>query len=109
MQSPVQVQIITWLGWACFAGGAVAIAVYALHFAKRQGWRRPWNAAGLFFTAIALTQIPMFLVAGAEGGGFPNAVAAVFCLLIAVAIQSIMAMRTRRRSDDRGGRASDRA
>ena len=39
------------LGWLCYLGAAAAIVVYLIHFAKRQGWRRPWNAAGLFFTA----------------------------------------------------------
>ena len=57
--------IITWLGWICFAGAGVALIVYLVHFAGRQGWKRPWNAAGLFFTSIALSQMPFASIAAA--------------------------------------------
>ena len=96
----MRADLLTWLGWACFAGGGSAIAVYILHFLKRQGWRRPWNAAGLFFSAIALTQIPSFLLADA-GAAFAHKVIAVICLLVGVAVQAVMALRTRRRGDER--------
>jgi hypothetical protein len=89
---------ITWLGWLCYAGAAVAIIVYLIHFAGRQGWRRPWNAAGLFFTAIALTQAPSLFQA-AEGSIRSAAVLTV-CLLIATGLQAFTAMRRRRRGDD---------
>ena len=89
-------QIVTWLGWACYAGAAFAIVVYLVQLAGRQGWRRPWNAAGLFFTAIALTQAP-FLFQGVP----PWRVAAMtLCLLIATGLQAMTALRRRRRADD---------
>ncbi len=59
--------IVNLLGWVCYAGAAAAIVVYMIHFAGRQGWKRPWNAAGLFFTAIVLTQVP-FLFQDARSG-----------------------------------------
>jgi peptidoglycan/LPS O-acetylase OafA/YrhL len=104
-----QADILTALGWACFAGGGAAIGVYLLHFLRRQGWRRPWNAAGLLFTAIALTQVPLYLVSGAAGASFPAGVISVVCLLVGVGIQSVMALRTRRGGDRRGGPEQRRA
>jgi len=100
--------ILTWLGWACFAGGAASIVVYVVHFTNRQGWRRPWNAAGLIFTAIALTQVPMFLHHGAQAQGFLSGVLAIVCLLVAVGLQSVTALRARRRTDD-ASRATPKA
>jgi len=93
--------ILTWLGWACFAGGASALVIYGVHFARRQGWRRPWNAAGLLFNAAALTQVPFFLHQGAQDQGFISGVTGVACLLIGVLIQAVTALRTRRRDPAR--------
>lgn len=94
--------ILTWLGWFCFAGGGSALVVYVVQFARRQEWRRPWNAAGLIFTAVALTQLPMFLHQGAQDQGFMSGVLAVSCLSVAVILQAVTALRPRRqrRSDD---------
>lgn len=100
-------EILTYLGWACFAGGGAAIAVYLLHFLGRQGWRRPWNAAGLFFSAIALTQIPLFMLADGADAFIPKALA-VLCLLVGVALQTVMVLRTRRRTDGPRGGPQDR-
>ena len=100
--------ILTWLGWFCFAGGGAAIIVYVVQFARRQEWRRPWNAASLIFTALALTQLPMFLHQGAQEQGFVSGVMAVACLAVAVGLQAVMALRPRRhrRSDDAARPAS---
>lgn len=96
-----RVNLITWLGWFCFAGGGAAIVVYVVQFARRQEWRRPWNAASLIFTALALTQLPMILHLGAEEQGFISGLLAVACLSIAVGLQAVMALRPRRsRRDD---------
>ena len=89
-------QIITWLGWACYAGAAAAIIVYLVHFAGRQGWKRPWNAAGLFFTAIALSQAPFLF----QGAPLWRIALVTFCLLIATGLQAMTALRRRRRAED---------
>jgi hypothetical protein len=91
---------VNWLGWLCYAGAAVAIGVYIIHFAGRQGWRRPWNAAGLFFTAIALAQMPSLFQEGLSGSTLRAAVIVTVCLLAATVLQALMAMRRRRRRED---------
>ncbi len=94
-------QIVIWLGWACYAGALAAIVVYVIHFAGRQGWKRPWNAAGLFFTAIALTQAPPLFLSGAyDHAQLGRAAAVTVCLLIATGLQAFTALRRRRRAGD---------
>ncbi|MEI9964859.1 MAG: hypothetical protein WDM92_09200 [Caulobacteraceae bacterium] len=92
--------VVTWLGWACYAGAAAAIIVYVIHFAGRQGWKRPWNAAGLFFTSIALSQTPFLFQAIYDARGVRTAAIVTVCLLIATALQAFTALRRRRRRDD---------
>jgi len=92
--------LVTWLGWICYADAAVAIIVYLVHFAGRQGWRRPWNAAGLFFTAIAMTQAPSLMQDAADSGSPRSAVILTVCLIIATGLQVMTAMRRRRRRED---------
>jgi len=92
--------LVVWLGWACYAGALAAIVVYVLHLAGRQGWKRPWNAAGLFFTAIALTQIPFLFEGAFYGGRMWRPVIVTFCLLAATGLQAMTALRRRRRAGD---------
>ena len=92
--------IVTWLGWICYADAAVAIIVYIIHFAGRQGWRRPWNAAGLFFTAIAMTQAPSLMQEATGPGTLRSAVILTVCLLAATGLQAVTAMRRRKRRED---------
>ena len=91
--------VLIWLGWACYAGALAAIVVYVIHFAERQGWKRPWNAAGLFFTSIALTQTP-FLFTSVDTRGLRSAALVTVCLLAATALQAFVALRRRRRRED---------
>ena len=91
--------IITWLGWTCYLGAAVAIVVYVVHFAGRQGWRRPWNAAGLFFTSIALSQTPFLFQYVADSRGVWAALVVTLALLAATGVQAFSALRRRRRED----------
>ena len=94
--------VLIWLGWACYAGAAVAIVVYVVHFAGRQGWKRPWNAAGLFFTSIALSQTPFLFQTVADRRGVRTAFIVTLCLLAATGLQAVIALRHRRdRSDER--------
>ena len=88
---------ITWLGWACYAGAAAAIIVYVIHFAGRQGWKRPWNAAGLFFTSIALSQTPFLFQTVFDKRGLLTAALVTVCLLAATALQAVTALRRRKR------------
>ena len=92
--------LVVWLGWACYAGALVAIVVYVIHFAGRQGWKRPWNAAGLFFTAIALTQTPSLFLAAYDRAQVWRALTVTICLLTATGLQAFTALRRRRRASD---------
>ena len=92
--------IITGLGWACYAGAAASIIVYVVHFAGRQGWKRPLNAAGLFFTSIALSWTPFLFQTVMDGRGLRNAAIVTVCLLAAAILQSMTALRRRKRRDD---------
>ena len=91
--------IITWLGWICFAGAGVALIVYLVHFAGRQGWKRPWNAAGLFFTSIALSQMPSLFQYVGDARGVGAAFVVTLCLLSVTGVQAFSALRRRRQED----------
>ncbi len=87
---------ITWLGRACLLGAAAAIGVYVAHLAGARGWKRPWNAAGLFFTAITLTQLPFLFENDTDPRGVRTAMIATVCLLAAAGLQAFTALRRRR-------------
>ena len=91
--------IITWLGYACFLGAAVAFGVYVAHLAGRQGWKRPWNAAGLVFTSVALSQTPFLFQYVFDAKGLRTALIVTLCLLAATTAQSLTALRRRRQED----------
>jgi hypothetical protein len=93
-------EMITVLGWLCYAAGAIALLVYIIHFAGRQGWRRPWNAAGLFFTALALAQVPTLFRNAVELSELRAAVIVTICLIAATGLQALTALRKRRDRDD---------
>ncbi|MGZ8362295.1 MAG: hypothetical protein ACXW3D_00415 [Caulobacteraceae bacterium] len=88
-------EMITTLGWLCYAAGALALVVYIVHFAQRQGWKRPWNAAGLFFTSVALSQVPS-LFTNLTQGQVRAAVIVSLCLAAAACLQAFAALRKRR-------------
>ena len=89
-------EMITILGWLCYAAGAVALGVYIIHFAGRQGWRRPWNAAGLFFTALALAFLPSLFRNAVDLGELRAAVIVTICLIGATGLQALTALRRRK-------------
>lgn len=89
--------LVTWLGWACYAGAAASLGAYLAVVLGRQGWRRPWNAAGLVFTSLALSQTPYLFDEALHGRGVGAALTVTFCLLAAAAAQAYAALRPRRR------------
>ncbi len=91
--------ILTVLSWASIAAGLAAFAVYFIVLLRRPRWIRLLNGSALFFTGIALTQLPLFLRDGAEGRAWLNGVVAVGCLLLAVLVQSLAALRDRKSWD----------
>ena len=90
----------TALGWTCYLAATAAIGIYLLQLFGRQGWKRPWNAAGLFFTALVLIQTPFLLHSAIEQGQNWRAIGVTACLLIATGLQAMTALRRRRRADD---------
>lgn len=93
--------IFTLMSWACWAGAALSVAVYVYAYILRPRGERLLATVGLFFTAVGLSQIPLFLRHGAEGPAFMNAGFAIVSLLAAAAAQALAAARTRRREDSR--------
>jgi nicotinamide riboside transporter PnuC len=91
--------LLTALGWICYASGAVAIVIYVINIFARNGWRRPWNAAGLFFTAIAASQIPS-LFREVDLGVLRVAFITTVCLVAITGLQGVTAMRRRRERRD---------
>ena len=87
---------IIWLGWACYAGAAAMLIVYAVLFARGQGWTRPWNAAGLVFTSIALSQTPSLFRNVYNSRELFTAATVTACLLAAGALQAVAALRARK-------------
>jgi hypothetical protein len=92
--------MVSSLGWLCYAAGAAAIIVYLVHFAGREGWRRPWNAAGLFFTALALSQLPVLFRNAVELEELRAAMIVTICMVAATGLQAMTALRKRRRRED---------
>ena len=88
--------LIVWLGWACYLGAAVAIVAYVLQFTGGKAWRRPWNAAGLFFTSIALSQTPYLFEDASDRRGLRTAVLVTLCLLASTGLQAFIALRPRK-------------
>jgi hypothetical protein len=94
------VVLVTWLGWACYAGAAGSLAAYLALILKRQGWRRPWNAAGLVFISLALSQTPFLFDEALQGRGVGAAMVVTFCLLASAIVQTYTALRPRRRGEE---------
>ncbi len=91
--------LIVWLGWACYAGAAGAIAALVIPVLGGHGWKRPWNAAGLFFTSIALSQTPFLFQGAYDAKGLRTAAIVTACLDAAAALQAVLALRPRRDAD----------
>jgi hypothetical protein len=94
--------VVTWLGWACYAGAAVALVAYLVQVAGRGRWRRPWNAAGLVFTSVALSQTPYLFDPAMYGRSLRTAVVVTVCMVAAAALQAFTALRPRRAAAAQG-------
>jgi hypothetical protein len=86
---------VIWLGWACYAGAAVAIVVYLRHLLGRERWKRPWSAAGLLFTSLALGQTPFLFEDAYDRSRISRAFIVTVCLLVATGIQAFVLLRPR--------------
>ena len=86
---------IVWLGWACYAGAAFAIVVYLAHLLGSHPHKRPWAAAGLLFTSLALGQIPFLFQDAYSGAQIARAAVVTACLLAALALQGLTLFRIR--------------
>lgn len=87
---------IIWLGWACYAGAGAAIIVYLRHLLGPEHWKRPWTAAGLLFTSLALGQTPFLFEDAYDRARLARAFIVTLCLLIAVGLQAYALLRPRR-------------
>jgi len=92
-------ELLSLLGWAAGVGAVISMIVYVYAFIARPRGDRLMSTMGLFFTAIGLSQIPLFLREGAEGPAYMNAAFCIVSLLAAAAAQGIVALRARRRPD----------
>ena len=90
------------LSWAAWIGAAISLAIYVYAYILRPRGERLMSTIGLFFTAVGLSQIPLFLRRGAEGPAFMNAAFCIVAILAAAAAQAIVAVRARRRADADG-------
>ena len=86
---------IVWLGWACYAGAAFAIVVYLTHLLGSQPHKRPWSAAGMLFTSLAMGQTPFLFEDAYSGGQIARAATVTACLLVAVGLQAYLLISPR--------------
>lgn len=100
---------IIWLGWACYAGAAAAIVIYLRHLLGPEGWKRPWGAAGLLFTSLALGQTPFLFEDAYDRARISRAFVVSLCLLIAVALQAFALLRSRNAPGSAPDSAHERA
>ena len=87
---------VVWLGWACYAGSALAIIVYLRHLLGPERGRRPWSAAGLLFTSLALGQTPFLFEDAFDRVRIARACIVTLCLLMAVGLQAFALLRPER-------------
>ncbi len=97
--------IIVWLGWACYAGAAFAIVVFLTHLLGRQTHKRPWSAAGMLFTSLAMGQTPFLFEDAYSGQQVARAAVVTACLLAAVVFQAYLLISPRADEDRRAPRA----
>ena len=93
--------IIVWLGWACYAGAAFAIVVFLNHLLGRQPHKRPWSAAGMLFTSLAMGQTPFLFEDAYSGQQIARAAVVTGCLLAAVVFQAYLLISPRADEDRR--------
>ena len=86
---------IVWLGWACYAGAAFAIVVFLTHLLGSRPHKRPWSAAGLLFTSLAMGQTPFLFEDAYSGAQIARAAVVTVCLLAALALQGLTLFRIR--------------
>ena len=92
--------ILELLTWSAWIGAGISLIIYVYAYVLRPRGDRLLSTMGLFFTAVGLSQIPLFMLDGARGPGFMNAGFCIISFLAAAAAQAIVAVRSRRRIED---------
>jgi len=87
--------LIIWLGWACYAGAAFAIVVFLNHLLGSRTHKRPWSAAGMLFTSLAMGQTPFLFEDAYSGAQIARAAIVTLCLVLAVALQAYLLISPR--------------
>jgi hypothetical protein len=87
--------LIIWLGWICYAGAAFAIVVFLTHLLGSRAHKRPWSAAGLLFTSLAMGQTPFLFEDAYSGTQIARAAIVTLCLLLAVSLQAYLLISPR--------------
>ena len=86
---------IVWLGWACYAGAAFAIVVFLTHLLGSRPHKRPWSAAGMLFTSLAMGQTPFLFEDAYSGAQIARAAIVTACLLLGVGLQAYLLISPR--------------
>lgn len=92
--------ILELLTLSAWIGAGISLIIYVYAYVLRPRGDRLMSTMGLFFTAVGLSQIPLFMISGAEGPAFMNAAFCIVSFLAAAAAQAIVAVRSRRRFED---------
>jgi len=91
--------IVIWLGWVCYAGAAFAIVVFLTHLLGSRPHKRPWSAAGMLFTSLAMGQTPFLFEDAYSRSQVARAAIVTSCLLLAVALQAYLLISPRANED----------
>ncbi len=87
--------MIIWMGWFCYAGAAFAIVVFLTHLLGSRPHKRPWSAAGMLFTSLAMGQTPFLFEEAYTSSQISRAAIVTLCLLVAVSLQAYLLISPR--------------
>ena len=87
--------LIIWMGWVCYAGAAFAIVVFLTHLLGSRPHKRPWSAAGMLFTSLAMGQTPFLFQDAYSGAQISRAAIVTLCFVLAVTFQAYLLISPR--------------
>ena len=87
--------MIIWMGWVCYAGAAFAIVVFLTHLLGSRPHKRPWSAAGMLFTSLAMGQTPFLFEEAYTSSQISRAAIVSLCLVLAVSLQAYLLISPR--------------